>query len=177
MMESCRPRTVSFIARRPDSSMKPGPCRMIAAMDLRVASLAGAADQPLIRRQPAGQIRNSSQSVLVGAVGVALLTKERTRRHQQRFLVGAVSFMAVETVFAHGRMFPDERAAFFGVTGIADVIDGVGIEHWAGRRAVRVVAALARHLSFGQGHVRTFAEFGALLLVAGVAGLGNASLL
>jgi hypothetical protein len=88
-----------------------------------------------------------------------------------------VGFMAVETVLAHRRMFPEERAALFGMTGIAEVIHAVRIEQRADRRAVRVVTVFARHLAFWQRHMRAFAELGALLLVAGIAGLGHACLL
>ena len=150
---------------------------MIAAMDLGVASLATTADQSFVRRRAAGQIWNSGQHVLMGAARVTLLAQERARGNEQHFLVGTMRLVAVETVLANRRMLPDERAALFGVAGIADVIHRVRIEHRSGRRAMRVVAAFAGHLALRQGHMRAFAELGALLLMAGVAGLGNARFL
>src|SRR5262245_23473138 len=105
---------------------------------------------------------------------VALLTQVRARSDEQLVMVGTVRLMTVETTLADGRVFPEERSPLFGVTRVANFIDGIRVQKRAGRRAVRVVAVDAGHLAFGQRHVRTPAELGALLLVALVAGLGNA---
>jgi hypothetical protein len=73
-------------------------------------------------------------------------------------------------------MLPDERAAFFLMTLITNLIDRIGFQHRVGVRTVRIVAVDAGDFAFGQGHVRTFSELGALLLMAAVAGLIDAVL-
>ena len=102
---------------------------------------------------------------------VALLTQVRTRPDEELVVVGPVRLMTVQAALAHRRVFPEERSPLFGVTGVADLVDGIGIQQRPGRRAVRVVAVDAGHFAFGQRHVRAPAELGALLLVALVTGL------
>src|SRR5262245_16926380 len=102
---------------------------------------------------------------------VALLTQVRTRPDEQLVMVGTMRLMTVETTFADRRVFPEERSPLFGVTGVANFVDGIRVQERAGGRAVRVVAVDAGHLAFGQRHVRTPTELGTLLLVALVAGL------
>ena len=102
---------------------------------------------------------------------VALLTQVRTRPDEELVVVGPMRLMTVQTVLTHGRVFPEERPPLFGVTRVAGFVDGVGVQESTCRRAVRVVAVDAGQLSFGQRHVRTPAELGALLLVALVTGL------
>ena len=71
-------------------------------------------------------------------------------------------------------MLPEHRAAFLGMAGIADLVHAVRSQQRSGGRAVRAVAVIAAHLALGHRHVRTLAELGALLPVAGLAGLGDA---
>ena len=102
---------------------------------------------------------------------VALLTQVRTRPDEQLVMVGTMRLMTVETTFANRRVFPEERSPLFSVTRVANLVHGIEVQESAGRRAVRVVAVDAGQLSFGQRHVRTPAEFGALLLVTLETGL------
>ena len=102
---------------------------------------------------------------------VALLTQVRPCPNEQLVVVRTMRLMTVETTFADGRVFPEERPPLFGVAGVADFVDGVRVQERASRRAVRVVAVDARHFAFGQRHVRTPAELGALLLVTLIARL------
>ena len=85
-------------------------------------------------------------------------------------MVGTMRLMAVETTFADRRMFPKEGPPLFGVTRVANLVHRIEVQERAGRRAVRIMAIDAGHLAFGQRHVRTPAELGALLLVTLVAG-------
>jgi hypothetical protein len=96
---------------------------------------------------------------------VALLTQVRTRPDEQLVMVGTMRLMTVETTFADRRVFPQERSPLFGVTRVANLVHGIEIQQGAGRRTVRVMAIDAGDLAFGQRHVRTPTEFGALLLV------------
>ena len=70
-----------------------------------------------------------------------------------------------------------ERAALFSVAGVAKLVDAVSLEQAFGAGAVRVVAILAGHFSFGYRHVGLLAKLRALLLVAGLAGLCDAGFL
>lgn len=149
--------------------------RMIAAMDLRVAVLTGAPDDA--RTLSSSQQRTGSRlsvsverAVMAYRQVVALLTQIRTRPDEELVVVGAMRLMTIETAFPDRRVFPKERSPLFGVARVANVVDGVRVQQSAGRRAVRVMAVDARDLSFGQRHVRTPAELGALLLVTLVAG-------
>lgn len=108
---------------------------------------------------------------------VASRAQERTRLHKQFFVVRAVRCMAVQAIFAHRCVLPQEGAALLGVTGVAHLIDVIRLEQALVRRAVRIVAILAGHLAFRHRHVRFLLELGTLLLVTGLAGFGNAGFL
>src|SRR5687767_5410478 len=149
---------------------------MIAAMDLRVAVLAGARDHAWTLSPP--QQRTGSRlpfpierAAMPHRQVVALLTKVGTRPYQQLVMVGTMRLVTVDTTLADGRVFPEERPPLFGVAGVADVVDGIGVQQGTGGRAVRVVTVDAGHLAFGQRHVRTPAELGPLLFVTLEAGL------
>ena len=105
---------------------------------------------------------------------VALLAKVGTRPHEQLVMVGTMRLVTVDATLADRRVFPEERPPLFGVAGVADVVDGIGVQQGTGRRAVRVVAVDAGHLALWKRHVRTLAELRTLLLVTLEAGLGDA---
>ena len=89
--------------------------------------------------------------------------------------------MTIEAVLAHGRMFEQEGSTLLCMALIAGFVDRIGLEQGSGQRTVRVVAIVAAHLSFRQGHVRAAVELQADVLVAlrtGVADrhLGHAAL-
>ena len=148
-------------------------------MDLRVAVLARASDHAWTLSSPQQRTGSRLPLSVEGAVFthrqvVAFLTKVGARPHEQLFMVGTMRLMTVDAIFADGRVFPEERPPLFGVAGVADVVDGIGVQQGTGRRAVRVVAVDAGHLAFGQRHVRTLSEFGTLLLVTLGSSLGDA---
>lgn len=145
-------------------------------MNLRVAVLAGAAPDLSntgcsIDRVPEGLAHAAA------AETVAACAKIRTRLLEQLVVVGTVRQMAVEAILAHRGMLPDERATFLGMTGVAQVIDGLSLEQTRIPGAVGIMAILAGHLAFRHRHMRLLPKFRALLLVTALAGLGNASLL
>ena len=82
--------------------------------------------------------------------------------------------MAVHAVFPYRSMLPQERASLFRVAGVAKLIDGVGLQQLLGGTAMRVMAIHTGHLALGDRHVRLLAELRALLLVAALAGFGDA---
>lgn len=55
--------------------------------------------------------------------GVALLTKLRRLTDQHGFVHAAMGIVAIRTVVGDGGMFPQFRAAFFGVAAIAIFVD------------------------------------------------------
>src|SRR5207245_6565809 len=77
---------------------------------------------------------------------------------------------------AHRRVLPDERPALLAVAGVAELVHAIGFEERPGDRAVGIVAIAAGHFPLEQRHVRALAELGALLLVAGKAGLASSRL-
>ena len=160
---------------------------VIAAVNLRVAILARASDDTRIHRQCCRWCgrpqRTIAQCRLPGlkqlsrvAIGdvMALLAQKRTRGLQQLIVIRSVWIVASHAIFAHGRVFPDKRPALFGVTLIAGVVDRIRFQQRFRGRAVRIVAIDAGNFSFRQRHMRALVEFGALLLMAGLAGFVNA---
>lgn len=81
--------------------------------------------------------------------------------------------MAVGTALANRRMFPDEGTAFLGVTVVANLVEGIGLEQRIGARAMWIMAIDAAHLAFSEWHVSALLEVSALLGMAVVAGLGD----
>src|SRR5262249_47610000 len=67
-------------------------------------------------------------------------------RRQKLRIVRPVRRMTVETIFASRWMLPEKRAAFFGVTGITDIIDRKLPEHLVSFSAMRIVTRGAAHL-------------------------------
>src|SRR5688572_11695625 len=151
---------------------------MIAAMDLRVAVLARARDHAWTLSSPLQRPGSRlpvpvERAAMTDRQVVALLTKIGTRSHEQLVMVGTMRLVTGDATLANGCVFPQERSPLLGVAGVANVVDGIGVQQGSGRRAVRVVAVDAGHLAFGQRHVRTPAELGTLLLVTLEAGLGD----
>src|ERR1700678_80437 len=70
-------------------------------------------------------------------------------------------------------MLKEERPALLGMALIARLVDRVGLEQRIGQRTVRVVAIVAAHLSFRQGHVRAAVELQADVFVALRAGVAD----
>ena len=161
------------------SALETGTRRVVAAVDLRVAVLAGASDDAWAlasAEQRAGSRLSVAveRAVVAHSEVVALLAEIRPRRDEQLVVVGPMRLMTAEATLTDRRVFPEERPAFFGMAGVADVVDRIGVQEGTRRRAMRVVTVHAGHLSLGQRHVRTPAELGALLRVALRAGLRDA---
>src|SRR5258705_11919375 len=97
---------------------------------------------------------------------VAALTEEGLLHDEQRLVRGPVGIVAVETVFGHGRMFEEERAAFFRMALDALVVNRIRGDEARRLGAVRVVAAGALHLLLAQRMVRRLHQRGSHLLVA-----------
>jgi len=163
------------------SALQAGAGGMIAAVDLRVAVLAGPSDDALTGRAPElGRARGLTGVVerarMADRWAVALLTKLGPGTGQQLVVVRAMGVMAVHAVFPHRRVFPEHGAALLGMTGVAHDVHAIRLEQWPGRAAMGVMAIDAGHLAFRQRHVGALPELGALLLVAGLAGFVDGAL-
>ncbi len=97
---------------------------------------------------------------------VALLAQKRSGRCQQHFVVGAVRQMAVQAAFANRRVTEDKGTALFSMTLKANLIDRVRFKEGIRGTAMRIMAVAASHLALEERHMRTLAEFYALLLMA-----------
>ena len=73
---------------------------------------------------------------------------------QQLRITGAMGFVAVDAILHDGRVFPQERTTSFRVATQAILVDGSLPKLRGIRRAVRIVAARARHFAFAVRHVR-----------------------
>jgi len=106
---------------------------MIAAMDLRVAVLTGAADHA--RTLSSSQQRTGrrlsvpvERAVMADRQVVALLAQVRTRPHEQLVMVGTMRLVTVDAVLADGRMFPEKRPPLLRVTRVAETVDGIRVQ-------------------------------------------------
>jgi len=102
---------------------------------------------------------------------MALLTEDRTRHHQQLFIVGTVGRMAIRAIVTNRRVLEQEGPALFRMAIVAGLIDAIRLEQRRRRAAMRIVAIRAADFAFQQGHMRTAPELGALRCVALDAGL------
>src|SRR5450755_2717478 len=99
--------------------------------------------------------------------GVAFLAQPGHPRFQQWRVSGTVGRMAVGAIVDNRAVFPQERPAFLGMTGVAGFVDRVLDEKLRPGRAMRVMAIGAHYLA-GKYRVRRNAvNLRALSLVAG----------
>lgn len=100
---------------------------------------------------------------------VTLLAKHRRACLEHAGDDAAVRVVAVGAVFCDWIMLVHERAAFFGMAGVAGVVRAVAFDQLGSDRAMRIVAIGADHLAFGNRVVGRTIDLRALFLVAGVA--------
>ncbi len=62
-------------------------------------------------------------------------------------MIGAMRRMAEGAILRHGRVLPEERAAFLGVALVAGLVDRLPHELKFERRPVRTMAGRAAHLA------------------------------
>lgn len=98
---------------------------MVGAMYLSMASAAASGDGALVRHCTVGGIGLGEQVVLMGCMGMALLTEHRPATGEQFLVVGAVRRVAIEAAFPNRCVLPQERTALFLVAAIAKLIDCV----------------------------------------------------
>jgi hypothetical protein len=89
-------------------------------------------------------------------------------------VIAAMRLMAGAAVLNHGRMLKGVRPLLFRVARVAEVRDGIGIEHVLAEAPVSRMAIGAFHLALGYGVVGLPVELASLLFVArdAHAGLG-----
>ena len=73
-------------------------------------------------------------------MNVALLTQHMNARCQKLRIVRTVRRVTVQAIFAHRRMVPEKRPAFFRMAGVTHIIDGNLSEHPTRLAAMRIVA-------------------------------------
>ena len=112
---------------------------------------------------------------------VAALTEERLLHDEQGFVRRTVRIVAVEAVFAHGRMFEEERAALFRMALEARLFVNERLVHHAGtgghtpgrcEGAVRIMAIGAGHEPFVNAMLEGHGELAANVGVAAVTEVG-----
>ena len=96
---------------------------------------------------------------------VTLSTESWISHFEQSIVHCAVRFVAIGTIFHHGWMFPQKRAASFRVAGITIFINAVLLQLSRARASVRIVAVGAGYLSLPHGHVRGAKELRVALQV------------
>ncbi len=80
-------------------------------------------------------------------------------------MVGAVRKMTIQAAFANRSMTKNKRTALFSMTLKANLIDRVRFKEGIRGTAMRIMAVAASHLALEERHMRTLAEFYALLLM------------
>ena len=96
-------------------SLEEAPRRMVRAVDFHMAIAA-----TLVEDEAAG---GRSQRIRIAMVkAVALPAKLRPLHLQQKLMGGAVWVMAIETVFAHRRVLPNEWTTLLGMTLVAVIV-------------------------------------------------------
>lgn len=105
---------------------------------------------------------------------MTLLAEQRRNFLKQRRINRSVRRVAKRAVFGHRRVFPQERAAFFRVAGVARLIH-CRFRQQSGRvRSVRAMTFAARYQAEPHGMYGRLVEIRALFLVALVTNLGLA---
>src|SRR6266508_430134 len=145
---------------------KPSAGRVIGAVDDRVAVVARPPHQEFL-----GAAVPAVGSRRVLRLRVALLAEPRPRQLQQRLVVRAVRVVAVRAALDHRLVAPEEGPALLRVAREAGVVEGRLLEQGGRDGPVRVVARGAGHLALAHRHVGAPHRLGALLEVAGSAGL------
>ena len=94
-------------------ALETGAGRVIAAVDLRMAVLAGTADRPIAGcGTTTDELAGVVEVGLVIGVVVALLALERPCDGEQLVVIGTVRIVAVQAVVADRGVHPEERPAF-----------------------------------------------------------------
>jgi hypothetical protein len=79
-------------------------------------------------------------------MNMALLTRHMSSRRHKLGIVRTVRRVAAHAILANRRVFPEERATFFGMTAVTRIIDGSLREHLVPFAAMRIVARCAAYL-------------------------------
>src|SRR5262245_1091394 len=148
------------LARQPEAG------RVVGAVDGHVTVVARAPHHELLLG-PDRAVRPRH----VAGFRVALLAKPRLGQLQHGIVVGPVRVVTVRAALHHRLVAPEERTALLRMAGEARVVQRRLLEQGRRHRAVWAMARATRHLAFAHRHVRGAHGLGALLQVAGAAGL------
>lgn len=103
---------------------------------------------------------------------MALLAQQRRPAQQKRRIHGPMRCVAIQAIFLHGRMLPEEWPAKLRMTPVTGLIDSVCHEQIGAERAVRIVTGAAAERSCRHGVMRELLEIGAYSHMALVADTG-----
>jgi hypothetical protein len=113
-------------------------------MDLRVAIHATAIDGPYVQSLSGGR-RMPWQHM-----NVALLAYEMSTSGQKLGIIRTMWRVTVQAILPDGWMVPEKWTTFFGMTGIANVIDSKLAKHSARLAAMRIMAGRTTNLHVSQ---------------------------
>ena len=117
-----------------------------------------------------------SQRIRIAMVkAVALPAKLRPLHLQQKLMGGAVRVVAIQAIFAHRRVLPNEWTPLLGMTLVAVIVHRIFAQHRFGGCAVWIMAVRTGDLAFAQWHVGREIILRAAIFVALVAGVRRES--
>ena len=91
---------------------------------------------------------------------MALLAKPGFPYGQHARLIGAVGIMAVGAIFPDRLMFPQERTAFFGMTLVTDLVNGVFSQLMRAGGTMGIMTIGTDDLALHHRMMRAFVEVG-----------------
>ena len=140
-------------------------------MNLSMAVTTAAVNQSLGRRDSERGIPPDQRLTRMDHLGMAPLTEERPRGHQQLPMIRAMGPVAAHAVLTYRSVLPDERTAFLRMALVTEMVHRIPFDERFGVRPVWRMTVNARHLSLVEWHMGALPEFGTLLRVAAQAGL------
>ena len=135
-------------------------------MHLGMATLTTTIDHPNVGACSSWKICPCQKIVGVTSGRVALLAEKRSGGCQQHLMIGTVRRMAIQAAFANRGVTENEGTALFGMALKAHLVNRICFHEGVRLAAVGIMAIAATHLTFEKRHMRTLAEFYALLLMA-----------
>jgi hypothetical protein len=149
-------------------------------VDLTVAILAfpldgAAADRRAVRRRDGGTGQGIATVIEIAGMAapeVAALAEVWLLGLEELVVVRAVGVVAGEAILTDRGVLMEKRAALFGVTLVALLVNRIGRDHLGIGPVVRIMAAYAAHLALEDGVVGRALALGPIGFVTGEAGRG-----
>lgn len=109
------------------------------------------------------------QGAGVPGIQMTRLTKPWPVLRQEFFVIGTMRLVAIQAIFANGRVLPEEGPAFFRMAFIALLVHGVRNDHFRRERSMRVVTTRTGHEPFSNRMMGSSLDLGSNIVVAGAA--------